>query len=96
MAQSDNVAHSHVCHLESCDNCLLYYMLRSKGDQEGSILPSPWHIYANPHTLHIRPVLSLAIYILAIPTATKETKLFESSDPYQQSSKVLRKSLDDD
>jgi len=35
MARSDNVVHSHTNHLEWRDDCLLYYIMRSKGDQEG-------------------------------------------------------------
>jgi len=32
MVLSDNVVHSHVSHLEWRDDCLLYYMMRTKGD----------------------------------------------------------------
>jgi len=32
MARSDNVVHSHTAHLEWRDDCLLYYIMQSKGD----------------------------------------------------------------
>ena len=95
MARSDNVVHSHINHLEWRDDCLLYYILRSKGDQEGDHSTHPWHVYANPHQPHICPILALAKYLLANPQVTEGMKLFYSSDPYQRFSKALRKCLED-
>ena len=95
MARSDNVVHSHVNHLEWRDDCLLYYMLRSKGDQDGSLSSQPWHVYANPMRSDVCPILALGKYLLAYPQVTEGTKLFSSSDPYQRFSKVLRKCLED-
>ena len=95
MARSDNVVHSHVNHLEWRDDCLLYYILRSKGDQEGSLSSDPWHVYANPMKPDICPILALGKYLLANPQVTEGTKLFSSTDPYQRFSKVLRKCLED-
>jgi len=74
MARSDNVVHSHVNHLEWRDDCLLYYMLRSKGDQEGLLSTEPWHVYTNPHAPHICSHLALAKYLLANPTVTRGAK----------------------
>ena len=93
MARSDNVVHSHVNHLEWRDDCLLYYMLQLKGDQEGSLSTEPWYMYATPHRPNICPVLALGLYFLANPQVIEGTKLFSSSDPYQRFSKVLRKCL---
>jgi len=53
MSWSDNVAHSHVNHLEWREDCLLYYMMRTKGDQYGNLSTQPWHVYASPHAPHI-------------------------------------------
>ena len=55
----------------------------------------PWHVYANPHASHICSHLALTKYVLGNPTVTRGAKLFESSDPYQRFSKVLRKCLED-
>jgi len=89
MARSDNIVQSHVNHLEWRDNCLLYYMIRTKGDQDGNLSTQHWYVYANPHAPHICSVLALAIYVLANSTVTKDSKLF------QRFSKVLRKCLED-
>ena len=35
MARSDNVMNSYTNHLEWRDDCLMYYIMRSKGYQEG-------------------------------------------------------------
>ena len=95
MARSDNVVHSHTNHLEWRDDCLLYYIMRSKGDQEGVNSKEPWHIYANPEEPAVCPVLSLACYLLAYPQVTDGNKLFMSTDPYQRFSKILRSILED-
>ena len=95
MARSDHIVHSHVSNLEWRDDFFLYYMMRTKGDQDDTLSTQPWHVYANPHAPHIYSMLSLARYVLKNPTMTKGSKLFESSDPYQRFSKVLRKYLED-
>jgi len=41
IARSDNVMRSRVNHLEWRDSCILYYMLRSKGYQEGPLSAQP-------------------------------------------------------
>lgn len=69
-------------------------MLRSKGDQEDTLSTQPWHVYANLHAPYICPVLALPRYILANSPVTRGSKLFDSSDPYQQFSKVLCKCLE--
>ena len=95
MARSDNVVHSHTGHLEWRDDCLLYYIIRSKGDQEGVNSKEPWHVYANPQDPAVCTVLSLACYLLAYPQVANGGKLFMSSDPYQRFSKILRNVLED-
>ena len=95
MARSDNVVNSHTNHLEWRDDCLLYYIMRSKGDQDGTSSKEPWHVYANPVDPAICPILGLARYVLAYPEVLLGGKLFMSDDPYQIFSKVLRKVLEE-
>ena len=81
MARSDNVVNLHTNHLDWLDECLLYYIMRSKGDQEGEHSKEPWHIYANPGDPDVCPILSFARYILAYPEVSHGGKLFMSTDP---------------
>ena len=67
MARSDNVVNLHTNHLEWRDDCLLYYIMRSKGDQDGTSSKEPWHVYANPVDPAICPILGLARYVMAYP-----------------------------
>ena len=81
MARSDNVVNLYTNHLEWRDDCLLYYIMRSKGDQEGENSKEPWHVYANPGDPDVCLILSFARYILAYPEVSNGGKLFMSTDP---------------
>ena len=35
MARSDNIVHSHISHMEWLEDSLVFYFMKSKGDQEG-------------------------------------------------------------
>ena len=94
MVRSDNVVNSHTNHLEWRDDCLLYYVMRSKEDQEGDSSNEPWHIYTNPDDLAVCTILALARYLRAYPEVTHGGKLFMSSDPYQRFAKILQKTLE--
>ena len=65
MARSNNAVHSHTNHLEWRDAILLYYIMRSQGDQERVTSKEPWHIYASPKESTIFPASSLDCYLLA-------------------------------
>jgi len=95
MARSDNVVNSHTNHLEWRDDCLMYCIMRSKGDQEGENSKDPWHVYANPDDPALCPILAFARYILAYPEVPHGGKLFMSVNPYQRFSKILQKTLED-
>ena len=57
----------HIMHIHWDVNCLVFCFVKSIGDQARWNRDQEWHVYANPHTPAICPVLALACYIFANP-----------------------------
>ena len=78
MARSENVVHAHIFYVHWDANCLVFCFVKSKGDQTGRNRDQEWHVYSNPHTPSICPVLALACYIFSNPgifcIGTEETE----------------------
>jgi hypothetical protein len=66
-AQSKNVVHSHILHIEWNADALVFYFVKSKCYQTGHNNNQEWHVYANPHNPKICPVLALACCIFSNP-----------------------------
>ena len=95
MARSDNVCTTHINHISWDEDSLIFYFMKSKGDQEGLNSNEPWHIYSNPLNPFICPILALTRYVFCNPSVLNGScKLFESTDPYQRYSKALRRILE--
>jgi len=58
---------AHILHVHWDADCLVFRFVKSKGDQTGKNRDQEWHVYANPHTPSVCPVLALGCYIFANP-----------------------------
>jgi len=67
MARSENVVNAHILHVHWDADCLVFRFVKSKGDQTGKNRDQEWHVYANPHTPAVCPVLALGCYIFENP-----------------------------
>jgi hypothetical protein len=58
--------------------------VKSKGDQTGKNRDQEWHVYANPHTPSVCPVLALGCYIFVNPgvfsMSTAEVDVMNGAD----------------
>ena len=58
--------------------------LENKKNQTGDASDRPWHVYSNPNSPHICPVLALAKYLLTHPDLLKEgSPLFPGDSQYE-------------
>ena len=84
MARSENVVNAHILHVHWDADCLVFRFVKSKGDQTGKNRDQEWHVYANPHTPSVCPVLALGCYIFANPgvfsMSTAEVDAMNSAD----------------
>ena len=67
MARSENVVNAHILHVHWDADCLVFRFVKSKGDQPGKNCNQEWHVYANPHTPSVCPILALGCYIFSNP-----------------------------
>ena len=67
MARSDNFMNMHLNHAQWQDYCLLFFFGKYKRRQNVNSSDKPWHVYSNPNSLHIFPVLSLTKYVCSNP-----------------------------
>ena len=69
--------------------------LQNKGNQTSDEF-GPWHVYANPETLWIYPVLAMARYLSCFPDALRsDAPLFEGTSQYNRYSSQFARLLDD-
>ena len=59
MARSDNICVTHINHITWDDDSLVFYFMKSKGDQEGVNSNEPWYVYSIPFNAFIYPILAL-------------------------------------
>jgi hypothetical protein len=67
MARLENIVHAHILHVHWDADCLVFFFVKSKGNQMERNSNQEWHVFANPHNPEICPVLALAYYIFANP-----------------------------
>jgi hypothetical protein len=87
MTRSQNTQSISLTHIDWADDCLLVNICQAKNDQEGVNAERPKHIYANPITPEICPVLSLGIFFSLVGVTPNQSKLFEGknqSDRFRQ------------
>ncbi|KAK1928348.1 hypothetical protein P3T76_016178 [Phytophthora citrophthora] len=83
-------------HLEWCDDALCVYFAHMKNDQRGTRPRDPRHVYANPISPEICPILALdTIFYTGIFWATygfdsSDVHLFPGNDEYERFRKVLK------
>ena len=63
MARVGNCVNMHVNHVQWQDDCLLFFFGKSKKKQTGYASDRPWHVYSNPNSTHLCPVLALSKYL---------------------------------
>ena len=72
--------------------------VKSKGDQKGKNCDQEWHLYANPHTPSICPILALARYIFANPgvfiMSTADVDVMNGADVDAMNDGVVEGTLD--
>ena len=64
IARADNCINMHVNHVQWQDDCLLFFFGKKKKNQTGDASDRPWHVYSNPNSPHLCPVLAIAKYLL--------------------------------
>src|SRR6056300_1469521 len=78
MARADSCRNILIAHIEWRQDSLLIFFAKSKGNQTGETSDTPWHIYSNPTSPALCPVLALARYLLSHPDiiTKKRTKTY--------------------
>eukprot|EP00644_Phytophthora_capsici_P019701 jgi/Phyca11/133749/e_gw1.705.6.1 len=89
MSRADNTASICYNHLEWCDDALCVYFAHMKNDQRGTRPRDPRHIYANPLSPEICPLLALGVYWSTYGGYTTDSHLFPGNDQYERFRKVL-------
>ena len=85
MARSNNCEKLRLGHIEWRHDCLVFFFGKSKGDQNGEMSDTPWHVYSNPFEPYICPVLALAKYLFSYPDIIKsKSTLFPGNDQYSR------------
>jgi hypothetical protein len=69
MARSKNVVNVQIFHVEWNADCIIFWFIKSKGDQTEQNSDQERHMYANPHHPHTKicPLLALVCYLFPIP-----------------------------
>ena len=90
IARSDNIVNLALSDFEWSDDSLIVYLKKSKTDQEGANGKIPFHLYANPLSPEICPVLALGLYLVNNPGLLVENgKLFAGEHQYNRYSQIL-------
>jgi hypothetical protein len=76
-------------HIEWQNDALSIWFSHSKCDQSGKRERDPRHVYANPITPEICPILSLGIYLLSFPATKQRNLLFPGGSQYDRFSNRL-------
>ena len=75
------------------EKMIVYFSsLENKNKQPGDASDRPWHVYSNPNSPHLCPVLDLAKYILIHPDLLQEgSPLFPGDSYYERFVKKIHK-----
>ena len=81
-----------VKHIEFCNDSLLFFVAKSKGNQLGEATEKPWHVYSNPTNPFLCPVLALGRYVLSNPDILKNKGLlFPGQHQYTRFMNIFHK-----
>ncbi len=95
MKRAENCVNVKIAHIQFRNDSLVFEFAKSKGSQDGEEHLGPWHVYANPESPHICPVLALARYLCMYPeTFTGSRSLFEGADEYNRYHKIFHEMID--
>jgi hypothetical protein len=93
MCRSYNSAHLMLQHFDWRNDCLLIRFAKTKSDSTGEGISNEKHVYANPLTPSICPVLALAVFVWSTPRAVGDMKLFCGLSQEDRFTKILHKVL---
>eukprot|EP01013_Petalomonas_cantuscygni_P032228 TRINITY_DN586_c0_g1_i1.p1 TRINITY_DN586_c0_g1~~TRINITY_DN586_c0_g1_i1.p1 ORF type:complete len:790 (+),score=56.99 TRINITY_DN586_c0_g1_i1:18-2387(+) len=98
LARPTNIECLRAQHLEWKEDALGIRFIVSKRDQEGEHADEIRHVYANPVTVKVCPILALAMYLFTIGVVPRNTDdaLFPGADQYQRYDKALSRILERD
>ena len=93
MARSDNFMNMHLNHAQWQDYCLLFFFGKYKRRQNVNSSDKPWHVYSNPNSPHLFPVLCLAKYLLSHPDLLQDVSpIFPGDYQYERFINIFTKS----
>ena len=93
MARVGNIEAICLNHIEWENDSVVVYFAQGKTDQSGENAKYSRHVYANPTSPQICPILNLAIFLICFPLQTDQVKLFHGSSQYERFRKQLEKTL---
>ena len=84
MKRAENCVIAKKNHISFDEDALVFAFAKTKGNQTSDEF-GPWHVYANPKTLWICPVLAMARYLFCFPDALRgDAPLFEGTSQYNR------------
>jgi hypothetical protein len=93
MCRAGNGESIHFGHLSWHEDALAIQFGHMKNDQEGERPKDPRHVYANPKSPEICPILALGVYF-AVLGFSDSCRLFPGSKQYDRYSKALKRLLE--
>ena len=93
MARSSNIVNIRHGHLGWSDDCLQVFFGHMKNDQTGSRPKDARHVYCNPLSPEICPILSLGLFWIGFPF-NESFLLFPGSNQYERYRKAFLRVLD--
>jgi hypothetical protein len=95
ICRAGNASSIRFAHMTWREDALAIYFAHMKNDQEGERPRDARHIYANPITPSVCPLLSLGIYLVTLGF-DQSGRLFPGGYQYDRYGKILRKILERD
>ncbi|KAH9153098.1 hypothetical protein AeRB84_004595 [Aphanomyces euteiches] len=93
MCRAGNGETIHFAHMAWHEDALAIQFGHMKNDQEGERPKDPRHVYANPKSPDVCPILTLGVYF-AVLGFSDTGRLFPGSKQYDRYSKALKRLLD--
>jgi hypothetical protein len=95
MARCNSIGTLMCQHLNWVDDCLVITLSKHKGDQTGESEGREKHVYANPTTPHICPILALAVYVFSTNRKRDSNlQLFEGAKADERFPKILKMAVE--
>ena len=71
-------------HISFREDALVFGFAKTKGNQTGDEF-GPWHVYANPESPEICPLVAMALYFFCFPEVVRgDAPLFEGTSQYSR------------